>query len=162
MRILLLLPAIVLPFVSASACGGVVSTTSGAGGSTGTSTCLGGCDMPPITVGTLTLQVVDGMGQPVADPTFTEGGQTLNFGGSANDAGYCLSDAGPCGLWSTGLESGSHTITVGAPGYEPTTVTVLVPLSQSNYCFPCDCLPGYCEATYTVTLQPSPADAGAD
>jgi hypothetical protein len=157
MRFRLLL-TLFLALVSASSCGG--NASSGAGGSTGTSStgsgtnsCEGlGCASFP---GTLTLAVVDGMGQPVADPTFTEQGHSL-AGVCETDAGMVISDAGTCGSWVFDqLSTGAQTITVGAPGYAPATISVTL---QG----PAGCCGMGPPVSRTVTLQRSPSDAGTD
>jgi hypothetical protein len=162
MRILLLLPALVVALVSAYGCSGGGSTSSGAGGSTGTSTstgldsCEGVICAPPTEP--LTLVVVDDMGQPVADPTFTEYGQPLK-GVCETDAGPAIpQDAGTCISWNFyQLSPGGHTITVSAPGYEPT---------MFSFTFQGSMMPPFCSCPVpvsdTVTLQRSPADAGTD
>jgi hypothetical protein len=159
MRILLLLPALTLALVSAYGCGGSSSSSSGAGGShgttsngTGTDPCAGlGCATFP---GTLTLSVVDGMGQPVADPTFTEQGHPISAV-CETDAGMIIQDAGTCGAWVFDqLSVGAQTITVGAPGYEPAMVSFTL---QG----PAGCCGKGPDVSQTVTLQPAPADAGA-
>jgi hypothetical protein len=154
-----LLPTIVIALISA--CGGGSNTSTGAGGGTstgtmgstssGTDSCAGlGCASEP---GPLLLAVVDGMGQPVADPTFTEQGHPL-AGVCETDAGVIIADAGTCGSWVLDqLAMGPHTITVSAPGYEPASVSVMI---QG----PAGCCGMGPAVSSTVTLQPSPADAG--
>ena len=152
-----LLPALVLALIPASGCGS--GTSSGAGGSTstgistGTDPCAGlGCASSP---GPLTLEVVDGMGQPVADPVFTEQGQPL-AGVCETDAGMVILDAGTCGSWLfSQLPEGPHTIMVSAPGYAPATVSVTI---QG----PAGCCGTGPAVDRTVMMQPSPADAGTD
>ena len=157
MRVVLLL-ALVLALIPASGCG--TGASSGAGGSTGTSTtgtdtnsCAGlGCASFP---GPLTIEVSDGMGQPVAFPTFTEQGHAL-AGVCETDAGMVIADAGSCGSWVFDqLPMGPHTITVSAPGYEPATVSVTI---QG----PTGCCGQGPAVDRAVTLQRSPADAGTD
>jgi hypothetical protein len=151
--------ALALALVPVLACGSGGGASSAAGGSTssstgtGTNSCAGlGCAVFP---GPLTLEVVDGMGAPVAGPQFAEQGHALT-GVCETDAGVILQDAGACGSWVfMELSMGPHTITVSAPGYQPTTVSVTI---QG----PSGCCGEGPAVDRTVTLLPSPADAGTD
>jgi hypothetical protein len=153
-----LLPVLVLALIPASGCsstpsGAGGSTSSGTGGSTSTDPCAGlGCASMP---GPLTLEVVDGMGQPVADPVFTEQGHAL-AGLCETDAGMILPDAGTCGSWLFDqLAMGPHTIVVSAPGYAPTTVSVTI---QG----PAGCCGQGPAVDRSVMMAHSAADAGTD
>jgi hypothetical protein len=145
-----LLLTLVLALVPASACSG--GGSSGTGGSTNTNPCAGlGCASGP---GTLTLEVVDGAGQPVVGPQFTEQGHAVD-GLCETDAGMVVIDAGACASWVfQTLSIGAHTITVSAPGYDPATVSASI---QG----PAGCCGQGPAVNQTVTLQHSPTDAGA-
>ncbi len=152
---LLLLPSILLVPIPVS-CGSSSSST-GSGGSTGTGAgtttdpCAGlGCAVFP---GPLLLQVLDGMGQPVPSPTFSEKGAPV-AAMCSSDGGVV--DGGTCGTWEIDqLPLGANTITVSAPDYESTTVTVTI---QG----PSGCCGMGPAVSQSVTLQHATSDSGAE
>jgi len=115
-------------------------------GSSKTDPCAGlGCAFGP---GPLVIHMTGG----VASPTFSENGQTL-AAYCETDAGQIVLDAGSCDLWRIDtLSIGAHTITISAPGYASTTISVTIS-------GPSGCCGQGPEVDKTVTLV-ALADAG--
>ena len=159
-RLLSVLVAAVAASTLAAACGSSSGTGSGGDGgssssegssSSGGDPCAGlGCASGP---GTLVVQVVDAADAPVAAPSFTEKGQTLQAY-CETDGGQILADASTCGGWHLDtLSIGPQVITVAAPGYEPQTLSVTI---QG----PAGCCGRGPEVDETVTLVAPHGDAG--
>ena len=89
-----------------------------------TDPCSGlGCASMP---GAAAIRVLDENGDPVASPTFTVSGHPVDAI-CETDAGVILEDAGTCDPWKLDtLSEGANTITVSAPGYASTTVSVTI------------------------------------
>jgi len=140
---------------STLACSSSDGTTTSSGTDAGTETssnpCEGlGCASMP---GPLVIKVVDPSGAEVKSPKFSQHGAPLTA--TCEDK----SDTG-AGLCSVGwtiqlLPEGTQTIDVSAPGYVTQTITVKIE-------GPSSCCGTGPEVDRTVTLGPTPLDAGGE
>ncbi len=121
-------------------------------GSSKTDPCAGlGCAFGP---GPLVVHF-GGTNGAVNAPSFSENGQTLSAY-CESDAGQIVLDAGACDLWRLDtLSIGPHTITISAPGYVPTKISVTIS-------GPSGCCGQGPEVDEDVTLVAAPAGDGGD